>query len=381
MNEKEKQSIDKTGKEENTPLEEILGSSEENKMEQQRKEGVSSKWMEAAGPEAEIVLSSRVRLARNITGFSFPSLASDEQREKVLQLIKGIMQKEEAFTDFQILELESLSPLDRQVLVEKHLISPLLAKEARFSALMFREDEILSIMVNEEDHLRLQCLLPGLQLEKAWEEASRYDDLLETNVEYAFHENYGYLTACPTNVGTGLRVSVMLHLPALVIAEQINRILAAVYQVGLAVRGFYGEGTEMSGSLFQISNQVTLGQTEVEIWRNLYGVTKQLISQEKKAREHLLNKGREKLADRAGRALGTLKYARLISSREAMQLLSDLRLGAGLGLIKGISAKSLNELLVLTRPGCLQYLQGRALNSYERSLERAAQIQKCLSSI
>lgn len=381
MNEKEKQSIDKTGKEENTPLEEILGSSEENKMEQQRKEGVSSKWMEAAGPEAEIVLSSRVRLARNITGFSFPSLASDEQREKVLQLIKGIMQKEEAFTDFQILELESLSPLDRQVLVEKHLISPLLAKEARFSALMFRDDEILSIMVNEEDHLRLQCLLPGLQLEKAWDEASRCDDLLEANVEYAFHENYGYLTACPTNVGTGLRVSVMLHLPALVIAEQINRILAAVYQVGLAVRGFYGEGTEMSGSLFQISNQVTLGQTEVEIWRNLYGVTKQLISQEKKAREHLLNKGREKLADRAGRALGTLKYARLISSREAVQLLSDLRLGAGLGLIKGISAKSLNELLVLTRPGCLQYLQGRALNSYERSLERAAQIQKCLSSI
>ncbi|MGI5875778.1 MAG: protein arginine kinase [Dethiobacteria bacterium] len=380
MSEKEKPISDKTKYEGKIPLEEIFeGDSEENKLEQQRRGNITSKWMAATGPEADMVISSRVRLARNIRGFPFPSLASDEQREKTLQLAGDVLQKEEALSDFRVLELGSLPPVYRQVLVEKHLISPLMAKEARFSALMFREDETVSVMVNEEDHFRIQCLLPGLQLEKAWEEASRYDDLLEAHIEYAFHENYGYLTACPTNVGTGLRVSVMLHLPALVITEQIKRILAAIYQVGLAVRGFYGEGTEMSGSLFQVSNQITLGQTEEEIWQNLYGVTRQLISQEKKAREHLLNKGRERLADRAGRALGTLKYARLISSKEAMQLLSDIRLGVGLGLIKGISVKTLNELLILTRPGCLQYLKGRTLNSYERNLERAAQIQKYLS--
>jgi len=170
----------------------------------------------------------------------------------------------------------------------------------------------------------------------------------------------------------------MLHLPALVITQQINRILAAVNQVGLAVRGLYGEGTEITGNLLQISNQITLGHSEEEIWHNLYGVTRQLINQEKNAREHLLNEGREKLADRAGRAFGILKYARMIDSNEAMQLLSDVRLGVDLGLIKNVPVKVLNELLVLTRPGCLQYLKGRALSAYERDLERAVQIQKYL---
>ena len=243
---------------------------------------------------------------------------------------------------------------------------------------MLRDDEVISIMVNEEDHFRIQCLLPGLQLEKAWQEASRYDDFLESQVDYAFHEEKGYLTACPTNVGTGLRASVMLYLPALVITQQINRILAAVNQVGLAVRGLYGEGTEITGNLLQISNQITLGQSEEEIWHNLYSVTRQLINQEKNAREHLLNEGREKLADRAGRAFGLLKYSRLIDSNEAMQLISDVRLGVDLGLITNVPVKVLNELLVLTRPGCLQYLKGRTLTAYERDLERAVQIQKYL---
>jgi protein arginine kinase len=233
-------------------------------------------------------------------------------------------------------------------------------------------------MVNEEDHFRIQCLLPGLQLEKAWQETSGYDDILESYLDYAFDEEKGYLTACPTNVGTGLRASVMLHLPALAITQQINRILSAVSQVGLAVRGIYGEGTEMTGNLLQISNQITLGQSEEEIWQNLYSVTRQLINQEKNAREHLLNEGREKLGDRAGRAYGILKNAWMIDSKEAMQLLSDVRLGVDLGLLKGVPLKILNELLVLTRPGCLQYLKDKNLNPYERDLERAMQIQKCL---
>lgn len=367
-------------KEEALKLEKMFGmKNEESELESKRKAELVSKWMEGSGPEADIVISSRVRLARNLRGFPFPSLASDEQRERVLKMIEKILQKErERFSNFKLIKMESLSPINRQVLVEKHLISPLLAKETRFSALALREDEVLSIMINEEDHLRIQCLLPGLQLEKAWQEVSLFDDYLEENLDYAFNEELGYLTACPTNVGTGLRASVMLHLPALVITQQINRILSAVNQVGLAVRGLYGEGTEVVGSLFQISNQITLGLSEEEIWHNLYSVTMQLISQEKRAREQLLNEGREKLADRAGRALGIIKYARLLDSQEAMQLLSDVRLGLDLGLIEGISVRVLNELLVLTRPGCLQYLKGTKLGAYERDLERAIQVQKTL---
>jgi protein arginine kinase len=361
-------------------LEEILKNNDgENKMQQERRSEIVSKWMEGTGPEAEIVISSRIRLARNIRKMPFPPLASDEQREKILQTAKDVLRNSRLEeSGFGIMDISVLSPVFRQVLVEKHLISPLLSRENRFSALMLRKDEIISIMVNEEDHFRIQCLLPGLQLEKAWQEASRYDDILESHLDYAFDEEKGYLTACPTNVGTGLRASVMLHLPALAITQQINRILSAVSQVGLAVRGLYGEGTEMTGNLFQISNQITLGQSEEEILQNLYGVTSQLINQEKSAREHLLNEGREKLGDRAGRAYGILKNAWMLSSREAMQFLSDVRLGVDLGLLKGVPLKILNELLVLIRPGCLQYLKDKNLGPYERDLERAIQIQKCL---
>jgi protein arginine kinase len=379
MSEKEK-SASSNPKDKNNPLEEIYKESmEEEQLQQERRVEIASKWMEGSGPDADIVISSRIRLARNVRKLPFPPLASDEQREKVFMLAEKVMENQgDANMRLQLLSISSLPQIFRQVLVEKHLISPLLAKESRFSALMLRDDEVISIMVNEEDHFRIQCLLPGLQLEKAWQEASRYDDFLESQVDYAFHEEKGYLTACPTNVGTGLRASVMLHLPALVITQQINRILAAVNQVGLAVRGLYGEGTEITGNLLQISNQITLGQSEEEIWHNLYSVTRQLINQEKNAREHLLNEGREKLADRAGRAFGLLKYSRMIDSNEAMQLISDVRLGVDLGLITNVPVKVLNELLVLTRPGCLQYLKGRTLTAYERDLERAVQIQKYL---
>ena len=356
--------------------------SESNLKEKEREKVIRSKWMEGTGPEAEIVISSRVRLARNIRDIPFPSLASDDQRKKVLQVIEEILEgSDEHFSDLQVLNLESLPAVFRQVLVEKHLISPLMACENSCSALILRRDEVVSIMVNEEDHLRVQCLLPGLQLERAWKEASLYDDFLEKQMNYAFHEELGYLTACPTNVGTGLRASVMLHLPALVLTRQINRILSAVNQVGLAVRGIYGEGTEFTGNIFQISNQITLGQSEEEIWQNLYGVTRQLINQEKKAREHLLNEGRERLADRAGRALGVMKYARMLGSQEVMQLISDVRLGLDLGLVKGIAAGMLNELFVLSQPGCLQYLKDRELSAFERDLERAARVQKSLDCL
>src|SRR5690606_2870971 len=223
-----------------------------------------------------------------------------------------------------------------QVLVEKHLISPALANESRCGALILDRTESVSIMVNEEDHLRIQCLYSGFQVKEAWDKASRIDDLFEEAVDYAFDETRGYLTSCPTNVGTGIRASVMMHLPALVMTKQINRILQAVTQVGLAVRGLYGEGSEALGNLFQISNQITLGQSEEEIIDNLHNVARQILEHEKAARQRLLAESRIRLEDRICRSYGTLRHAVVMDSKEAAQRLSDVRLGIDLGLIREV---------------------------------------------
>jgi protein arginine kinase len=334
--------------------------------------------MEDRGPDMEIVISSRVRAARNIKGHTFPCLASDEETAAVLEKISSVMVAKDDFVEFYYWPMEQISDLEKQVLVEKHLISPFLARESKYGALFLRQDEAVSIMINEEDHLRIQAILPGLQLEEAWREAGLCDDLIEGDLEYAFDEHFGYLTACPTNMGTGLRASVMLHLPALIMSGQINRFLGALSQVGLTVRGLYGEGTEIVGNLVQVSNQVTLGQSEEEIIHNLYVVIRQVIEQEQNVRQALLDKNRANLADKAYRALGLLKYAQVMSSHEAIGLISDLRLGYDLGLIKDVDYKLLNELLVIIRPGCLQLLATRELNNSERNLQRPAQIKETL---
>jgi len=337
-----------------------------------------SRWMEGGGPEVDIVLSSRVRVARNLKGHHFSCLASNDQTAVVLDKIRAAAAELQEFSSFTRWQMEQLSGLEKQALVEKHLISPLLAAESKHGALMLRGDEAVSIMINEEDHLRLQVILPGLQLEEAWREADYYDSLLEQKLDYAFDENYGYLTACPTNVGTGLRASVMMHLPALIMTGQVNRLLGALSQVGLAVRGLYGEGSEIIGNLVQVSNQVTLGHSEEEIIGTLGGMIRQVIEQEQNARQALLDKKRAQLADKAWRALGLLQYAQMMSSQEAIQLISDLRLGYDLGLLKSVDHKLLNELLVLIRPSCLQLLAGRELSGAERNLERPTQIKATL---
>lgn len=337
-----------------------------------------SRWMEAGGPDPDLVISTRVRVARNIAGYPFPCLASGEDTEAVFNAVCAAVEQIEELNDLTCWPMEKLTALEKQALVEKHLISPYLAREAKHGALLLHRDEAVGIMVNEEDHLRIQVILPGLQLEEAWQEAGRYDDLFESKLEYAFDERYGYLTACPTNIGTGLRASVMLHLPGLIMTRQINRFLGPLSQVGVTVRGLYGEGTEIIGSLVQVSNQVTLGQDEEEIIGNLYSVIRQIIEQEQNARQALLDKKRAALADKAWRALGQLKYAQLMSSQEAIQLISDLRLGYDLGLLKAVDHKLLNELLILIRPACLQLLAGRELNESERNLERPVQIKKAL---
>jgi len=342
-----------------------------------------SPWMEAGGPEPDTVISSRVRLARNIEGMPFPHLMTEDQAEKVIRMVAAAFKSPAAarlgLGDAEVYRLDEMSDLDRYVLVEKHLISPNFAQAGR-GAVVIGAGESVSVMINEEDHLRIQCLFPGLQLEQALALANKVDDLLESQLEYAFSEKYGYLTACPTNVGTGLRASVMAHLPGLVINNQAGRVFSTVVKLGFIVRGLYGEGTEAVGNIFQVSNQVTLGQAEAETVANLGNVVRQVIEQEKQVRGAMLAEMREQIEDKVGRAYGILLYGHVLSSQEAMQLLSDVRLGVSLGLIKGIEPRVLNELLVAIRPGYLQRMAGRELDPSERDVKRAELVRAKLAA-
>jgi protein arginine kinase len=340
-----------------------------------------SGWMKGTGPDADIVISSRIRLARNVEAVPFPHLMSESEGDKVVAEVRLAVAKplkgKTGKLEFTI--LNQLSNNERQILVEKHLISPQHAQPGDYKAVVLSEDETVSVMVNEEDHLRIQCLLPGLQLREAWQRADKVDDLLEKTLDIAFCEPRGFLTACPTNAGTGMRASVMVHLPAMVMTNQMNRLIAAITQVGLTVRGLYGEGSEAAGNLFQISNQITLGRGEEEILGNLAAVAKQIINQERAAREMLLKSNREALEDKVSRSYGILRHARIITSQEAINLLSSIRLGIDLDIIKGVDGTVLNELMVLTRPAYLQKLSGTELSPGERDVRRATLIRERLA--
>jgi protein arginine kinase len=340
----------------------------------------TSKWMRDDGPESDIVISTRIRVARNLVRYPFPLLATDSQAEAIIEEVKRAIQHPSfrRLGHFELLRCKQLTELERNVLVEKHLISPNLAEAVRHGAVVLRDDEAVSIMINEEDHIRLQCIVPGLEISSAWQLANELDDALEQTLDYAFDEKRGYLTACPTNVGTGIRASVMMHLPGLVITKQIHRILQAIAQVGLVVRGIYGEGSEAIGNLFQISNQLTLGQSEPEILGNLQVVARQIIEHERQARMLLMRDNREQLEDRICRSFGILSYARRIDSKETMQRLSDVRLGIDLGIIKGVSSRILKELMVMTRPAFLQKYADQELAPEERDWRRASIIRERL---
>jgi protein arginine kinase len=341
-----------------------------------------SEWMKGEGPESDIVISSRVRIARNLRDYPYPMLATNQQSREVLEKVSAVMEQEELkeISRFTLLPLSDMNELQKKVLVEKHLISPNLASESRNGAVILSDNESISIMVNEEDHLRIQCLYPGFQIREAWDLANQVDDVFETELEYGFDEKRGYLTSCPTNVGTGIRASVMMHLPGLVLSQQISRILTAVTQVGLAVRGIYGEGSEALGNLFQISNQITLGQSEEEIIDNLYGVARQIIEHERGARQKLVHESRMRIVDRVSRSLGILSHAAIIDSKEAAQRLSDVRLGIDLNIIRNISPSVLNELMVMTQPGFLQQIAGEKLSADERDIRRAQLIRERLTT-
>lgn len=341
-----------------------------------------SNWMGEGTPQGDVVVSSRIRIARNLVGIPFPNLMDDDDWQGVFHGVQQAIKSTNLQAQFGRLELvhmSELSPVERSILMDKHLISPDLLKDYQKKAVVLSDDEQVSIMVNEEDHLRIQCLLPGLQMEKAWRLADLIDDELERTLDFAFSEQLGYLTTCPTNVGTGLRASVMVHLPGLTMLNQISTIIEAVAKLGLTVRGMYGEGTQASGNLYQISNQVTLGLTEEEIINNLTSIIEQVIEQERSARRALYRDNKYQLEDRIFRAYGTLKHARLLNSEEAMKLISDVRLGVDLDIIHDIKPSILNQLLVITRPAYLIKHAKRELNAHQRDILRAELVRSKLS--
>jgi protein arginine kinase len=331
-----------------------------------------------SGPHDRIVMSSRVRLARNVNGLAFPGWAKKGERVKALETIRPAIESLPQLNGAYSETMENLGPLDKQILVERHLISREHAAKSTGSGLVLNKEESLCVMINEEDHLRMQALRPGLQLKQAWMAIDQVDSELEKRLDYAFSSDLGYLTACPTNIGTGIRVSAMLHLPGLVLAEQINQIIQSVNKLGLAVRGLYGEGTEALGNVFQVSNQMTLGEQETDIVERLNKVLLQIIEHEENARATLLEKKPKMVFNHIGRAYGILANAHSISSKETMNLLSLMKLGVDLDEFPSASRALIDELFIITQPAHLQKQFTEKLAAEERDLLRADMLRERL---
>lgn len=335
----------------------------------------AGEWLRGSGPMNEIVISSRIRLARNVAGFPFLAKCSRQERQALESRIRQTIMDAPIASETLYVDLEAAPEVDRSLLVERHLISKHHAAAEGARGVAVGDNETIAVMVNEEDHLRIQALRSGLQLEEAWEQINAIDDKLESQLDFAFHSRFGYLTACPTNVGTGIRVSVMLHLPALKLTGEIEKVFRAAKDLRLAVRGLYGEGTEATGDFYQISNQTTLGKSEDDIISEFkHLVIPKIIDYEHHARRTLLNERTVALDDKAFRALGILRSARLLTSEEVLFLLSHIRMGINLGRIKDIDIKTVNELFLLTQPAHLQRILGKRLEGDARRAARAEYI-------
>ncbi len=337
-----------------------------------------SEWLRGTGPKSNIVISSRVRLARNLNGFPFFSWAKPNEKEKILNTVKHGIEKSKFLKKCLFLFMKDITEIDRQFLVERHLMSPEHVIDPTYKALVVDDKEIVSTMVNEEDHVRIQVLQSGFNVVEAWRMANEIDTDLSGKLSYAFSPRWGYLTACPTNTGTGLRASVMLHLPALVMTNQIGKVFQAISKLGLTIRGFYGEGTEALGNFFQISNQVTLGHSEEDLIDKIESIVDKIVKREESTRSIIVVKNKEEMVDKIWRAYGTLESARIITSAETIKLLSAIRLGIDLNILKGIDKTKINELLVLIQPAHIQKIEGRVLNPNQRDYKRADLIRKML---
>ena len=339
----------------------------------------SGEWLRGSGPESDIVISSRVRLARNLAEFPFISRATESDRMEIEKILRRQITTIEDQHRILYLNVSELAGLDRQFLVERQLISREHADSEGARGVAIDSGEQFSVMINEEDHLRIQVMYSGLDLDAAWNQINQLDDLIEENAMYAYSDQLGYLTACPTNVGTGLRVSVMLHLPALVITRQIEKVFRSLQKISLAVRGLYGEGSQAMGDFYQISNQITLGRSEGELIKQVADVVPVMIDYERQARDFLIRESQQTLHDRVSRAYGILRTAQTISSEETMHLLSSVRMGVNLGLIDDVEIPTVNKLFIHTQPAHLQKLSGVELDTADRNIERATYLRRHLN--
>ncbi|MCC8115911.1 MAG: protein arginine kinase [Planctomycetes bacterium] len=340
----------------------------------------NGQWMAGDGPHSGIAVTTRVRLARNLADRRFPTHPDQSERGETMDAIRAAIRSLPDGDQYVWHELEDEGPLDRRILMERHLISRELVEGQGPRAVAVNAPASIAVMVNEEDHLRMQCLLSGLNVQEAFLRVNRLDDQLSERLAFAFDDHYGYLTSCPTNVGTGLRVSVMLHLPALVMTRHIEKVFRAVYEMRMAVRGFYGEGTEAYGELYQISNQITCGRSEQDIIDDMEAVIAAIIQYEEKARNELATSERSQLEDRVWRSWGLLRNARMMSSEEAMRHLSSLRLGVVMGVFNSVDLQEVQKLFLNTQPAHLQRLEGRELESGDRDVVRARYIRSELGA-
>ena len=332
-----------------------------------------AKWYDDTGFQNDIVLSTRVRLARNLKGIPFPRKITEEDAKKVIQKVEVAL--EDATLGFTKTDISATETSELQKLIEKRYISPNFASQTKPAALFVSADESLAVMVNEEDHIRMQAIFAGFECQRAYEIISGLDECVAQKAEYAIHPKYGYLTSCLTNAGTGMRISCMMHLPALCKSNMAESLFAALGKLGITVRGMYGEGSKASGYLFQISNQMTLGISEKEIADRMNDVVNQLITKERELRQALLRQDTAAVEDKIMRSVGILKTARLLSNKEMLTLFSNVRMGISLGLVDQIKPKTLNKLMVETSPNHLAISDPR-----ERDILRAKTVRTVLES-
>lgn len=335
-------------------------------------------WLNGNGDESSVVLSTRIRLARNLAGMRFPTSAERETRQKVLDYFASAVDNSEYMHRGTFYRAEGIDETDINFLIERHLISPTMMDRLEGAGVYIATGEQVSIMVNEEDHLRIQAITAGLEMDRTMELAAQFDNEIGRLVEYDYDSDFGFLTACPTNVGTGMRASVLIHLPGLVLTREIERVIQKIAKMNVTVRGFYGEGTDVLGNLFQISNQTTLGKSEADILEDIERVARVIIGDEAAARSRLKEEASDQISDKIWRALGILRHARVLSSDEAMNLLSAVRLGIAMGIVDAVGISTINEILLLSQPAHLMKYYGEDMDGDRRDIVRAAMVREKL---
>ena len=335
-------------------------------------------WLLSGGEENDIVISSRIRLARNLVGFPFPTRATEQDRRLVRDSVQRAAEELFPEDDYYFVNLQTLPLLDREYLLERQLISRELVETERTHAALIDRQERFCVMVNEEDHLRIHAAVSGLVPRKVWEQVNQVDDQLGSKLDYVFHDKYGFLTTCVTNAGTGMRISMMLHLPALALTGEMDKVARSLKKANLTVRGLYGEGSQILGDLYQISNRITLGKSEEELMTKMSDLIPQIVAYERQARNFVIKDRRDIILDRCSRAVGVLRTARTMGNVETIHHLSSLRLGIHTGLLEGIDIEAVNSLLLYTQPAHLQKIQGAELSQAEQDVVRATYIRQVI---